>query len=124
MSWHSKILTNPDFNTSKILHWLPVAFRIDFKILLFTFKCIHNLSPEYLSELVVVRDTGRILRSSEGILLDVPKTRTKTFGDRAFANCAPRLWNDLPLAIRSAESVQAFKTALKTHMFTLAFEQA
>ncbi len=35
------------------LHWLPVAQRIKFKILLLTFKCLHNLAPEYLSDLVV-----------------------------------------------------------------------
>uniref|UniRef100_A0AAQ6IB00 Reverse transcriptase domain-containing protein n=1 Tax=Anabas testudineus TaxID=64144 RepID=A0AAQ6IB00_ANATE len=27
------------------LHWLPVCFRIDFKILLITFKALHGLSP-------------------------------------------------------------------------------
>ena len=27
------------------LHWLPVQFRIQFKVLLLTFKAIHNLDP-------------------------------------------------------------------------------
>jgi len=27
------------------LHWLPVSFRIDYKILLLTFKCIYGLAP-------------------------------------------------------------------------------
>ena len=30
------------------LHWLPVKFRIDFKVLLFVFKTCHSLSPSYL----------------------------------------------------------------------------
>uniref|UniRef100_A0A3Q3FEU2 Reverse transcriptase domain-containing protein n=1 Tax=Labrus bergylta TaxID=56723 RepID=A0A3Q3FEU2_9LABR len=33
------------------LHWLPVKYRITLKILLLTFKAIHNLTPLYLSEL-------------------------------------------------------------------------
>ena len=35
------------------LHWLPVLFRLDFKILLLTFKAIHGLAPSYISDLAV-----------------------------------------------------------------------
>jgi hypothetical protein len=34
---------------------------------------------------------------------------------------APNLWNSLPLSLRSAQSIEQFKTQLKTHFFTLAF---
>ena len=37
------------------LHWLPVVKRIQFKILLLTFKAIHGLSPPYISELITVK---------------------------------------------------------------------
>ena len=33
-----------------ILHWLPVARRIDFKLLVFTYKAVHGEKPKYLSE--------------------------------------------------------------------------
>ena len=33
------------------LHWLPVCFRIVFKILLFVFKFLNGLAPQYLTEL-------------------------------------------------------------------------
>ncbi|KAL9954606.1 hypothetical protein ACROYT_G042170 [Oculina patagonica] len=33
------------------LHWLPVRFRIDFKILLITFKILHGVAPSYLKDL-------------------------------------------------------------------------
>ena len=107
----------------RTLHWLPVSFRIEFKLLLITFKCIHGLAPPYLSELIDVRSTGRTLRSSAGLLLDIPKSKTKTFGERAFSSSAPRLWNDLPLHLRSAESVATFKSNLKTYMFQNAFPE-
>ena len=42
----------------RALHWLPVAYRIVFKILLLTFKAIHKLAPTYISELVSPKDTG------------------------------------------------------------------
>ena len=35
------------------LHWLPVKFRIEFKILLPTYKALNDQAPSYLKELVV-----------------------------------------------------------------------
>ena len=54
----------------RALHWLPVAYRIVFKILLLTFKAIHKLAPTYISELVSPKDTGGryYLRSNNGKL--------------------------------------------------------
>lgn len=43
----------------KELHWLPVAERIDFKILLLTFKAINNIAPKYLQELLIPYETTR-----------------------------------------------------------------
>ena len=42
----------------KALHWLPVKYRIIFKVLLINliFKAIHGLVPVYISELFSVRD--------------------------------------------------------------------
>ena len=34
------------------LHWLPVTFRIIFKVNLMTFKAIHGLAPAYLSDII------------------------------------------------------------------------
>ena len=103
------------------LHWLPVCFRVDFKILMFVFKSLHSKAPTYLSELVHVRSIDRVLRSSSEIILDVPKSRLKTKGDRSFAVAGPRLWNSLPAHIRAAQSLGVFKSLLKTYLFSLAF---
>ena len=29
------------------LHWLPVKARVDFKVLLLTYKALHGLAPTY-----------------------------------------------------------------------------
>ena len=34
------------------LHWLPVSHRIKFKLLLLTFKALHNMSPVYIRDLL------------------------------------------------------------------------
>ena len=43
------------------------------------------------------------------MLLAVPKTKTKLYGDRSFAAKAPTLWNTL-LYIKNYASLNTFKT--------------
>ena len=99
------------------LHWLPIKARIDFKILLITFKALHGLAPAYIKDLLPPKTNKRLLRSSDKGLLEVPGTKLKTKGDRAFAVVAPTLWNALPLILKNAVSVESFKSLLKTHLF-------
>ena len=74
-----------------------------------TFKCLHAQRPKYLSELLHVRVINRTLRPSEAKVLVVPKYNYVYSGNRAFSVCAPKLWNDLPVYIRKAESLTEFK---------------
>ena len=37
------------------LHWLPVKFRIEFKILLITFKALKGLAPTYTDSLISIK---------------------------------------------------------------------
>ncbi len=103
------------------LHWLPVSYRIQYKILLLTFKALNGLAPAYLAELLQPHQPARLLRSTVQHLLTVPATRYTTAGDRAFQNAAPRLWNDLPVTVRACTSLDAFKLHLKTILFARAF---
>lgn len=106
------------------LHWLPVHFRIHYKIILFVFKSLNGLAPLYLSELLHVHSPTRSLRSADQLLLNVPRVKRKLRGDKAFSVAGPRLWNSLPLQIRQASSLSIFKSLLKTHLFRLAFNSA
>lgn len=106
------------------LHWLPVCFRIKFKILLFVFKSLHGQAPAYIDDLLKTHTPLRSLRSADQLFLSVPRTRLKNRGDRAFSIVAPRLWNDLPMCVRVASSLDIFKSRLKTHFYSLAFKPA
>ena len=101
----------------KSLHWLPVRSRIEYKINLMTFKIIHGFCPDYLSHLISCYVPSRSLRSSSQNLLNVPRCRTKTFGNRAFSFQSPILWNALPCTIRSQQNIDLFKKQLKSHLF-------
>ena len=60
------------------------------------------------------------MRSDDQHLLLVPRTKCKTFGDRAFAVAGPR--DSLPLAVRNSVNVDTFKTNLKRFLFTQAYK--
>ena len=100
------------------LHWLPVEKRIQYKILLLTFKVLNNLGPSYLSDLLQLYTPSRTLRSSADTrLLRIPSFRLKSFGHRTFLYQAAVLWNGLPQSLRHSVSLKAFKSALKTFLF-------
>ena len=99
------------------LHWLPIRKRVQFKILLITFKALNGLAPAYLSGLLSLYSPTRQLRSSEGNLLTIKRVNS-TFGERAFSNSAPYLWNNLPQHIRCNSSLETFKKQIKTFLFT------
>ena len=101
----------------KELHWLPIKCRINYKLLLLTFKCLHQLAPQYLADLLTIYEPGRSLRSSNTLSLTERKARTKTYGERTFSYMAPRLWNALPSSLRQCQSITNFKTKLKTYLF-------
>ena len=104
----------------KALHWLPVSFRVKFKILVLTFRALHGQAPSYIRNLCPYTPNQR-LRSLDKNLLMVPRSRFRTRGDRSFQVVAPKLWNDLPPLLRSLDSVDAFKSKLKTHLFLQAY---
>ena len=53
------------------LHWLPVDKRIEYKLLLYTYKALHGLTPAYLCKLVVPYEPRRVLLAAESNLLTV-----------------------------------------------------
>ena len=76
------------------LHWLPVKERIDFNILLLTFKALNNMAPAYLKDMLRFQTSDRYKwRSEKSVTLIVPRIKFTTRGDRAFCTAAPRLWN-------------------------------
>ncbi|XP_072020496.1 uncharacterized protein [Amphiura filiformis] len=100
------------------LHWLPIRKRIAFKISLLTFKALHGQAPPYISELITPYTPYRTLRSSTQNLLKAPRRRPRTaYGRRSFAEAAYKEWNNLPLHVRLAPSINVFKTQLKTFLF-------
>ena len=111
----------------KSLHWLPVTYRIQYKVILLTFKALIGQAPQYIKDMIQPRQNTKYAtrsNTSRATILDCPKSKHPTLGDRAFAVAAPSTWNKLPAHIRNIDGVtlDQFKTKLKTHLFKLAFE--
>ncbi len=102
------------------LHWLPVTFRIDFKVLLFVYKSLNGLGPKYIADMLTEYKPNRPLRSLGSSQLEIPRVHTKQ-GESAFSYYAARSWNQLPEEIRCAKTLATFKSSLKTHLFSCAF---
>ena len=97
------------------LHWLPVWQRIDYKILLLTYKALNGLAPPYLHDLLQPRPDWGSRRDHTNLLI-VPKIKRSTFGGRAFRRASAVLWNNLPPHLRLCTSMEQFKCNLKTHL--------
>lgn len=105
------------------LHWLRSRERIDFKLAVLVYRCLHGLAPRYLSDGIrrVTDVNRRCLRSSSSTKLFVQRTRLVTVGDRAFPIAGSRLWNALPGDVISAPTLSVFRNRLKTHLFNRSF---
>ena len=64
------------------------------------------------------------LRTSDDLYRpDEPRaTSERHFSERAFSYIAPRLFNRLPASLKESDSVDLFKSKLKTFMFMRAFD--
>ena len=55
------------------LHWLPVKWRINYKIVVLVFRALHGLAPAYVSTLITPYEPRRALRSAGSAQLCVPR---------------------------------------------------
>jgi len=102
------------------LHWLRVPERIQFRLCVLAYRCLHDTAPSYLAEMLHRTSDvkGRCcLRSAATSTQLVSSTRRPSLGDRAFPVAASHAWNNLPANVRDAPSLLTFRRCLKTFLF-------
>jgi len=90
--WTSMAVDSISAKLRDALHWLPIRQRVEFKLSVLVFNCMHNLAPSYLSTMcqpVADNADSRHLRSAARGDLAVPATRTLRYGPRSFDVAEP-----------------------------------
>ena len=111
----------------KILHFLPVKFRIEFKIAWLTHKCQHGYAPTYLKNLIHSRSisaTYSLCVIDDNWLLQTVPSLNFAKSQSMFSYASPKVWNSSPLSLLEIETLSLFKKRLKTCYFKIAFEGA
>ena len=115
-----QIAFSPQLRSSCTLHWLPTKHRVNFKIANITFQTFHSSQPAYLHSSLHACHSTSSPRLSNTNLLSAPFVRT-SFGACSFSVTAPKIWNSLPLSLRTCTSPDTFRRHLKTHYCQQAF---
>ena len=105
----------------KSLHWLPIQYRINFKLCCITHRALSLEEPHYLNLLLINRLNSHFLCSSSFNPLTLPFFNKKSNGFRSFAHAAPFLLNHLPNTVRSALHTYLFEKASKPISLTKHF---
>ena len=103
------------------LHWLPVAQRIQFKLLTLMHGAVHANTRRYLADRISPYVPCRSLRSADQSLIVVPRVNLEQLGRRAFSCAGPTFWNSLSIGLRTQRDSKHFKRDLKTFLFNRNF---
>ena len=108
--WNTVIVLRWDYVINNaVMHISP------FCMLLLSTTHFNCKAPHYLLELLKVNTPSRILQTSSTLFFIEPKSRHPC-GDRSFSSAAPRIWNSLPLCLRSCLCSKNVKYLLKTYL--------
>ena len=109
----------------KDLHWLNINEKIEFKILILTYRTFYETGPIYLRELIKKHNSSnRTRRANDHCLLSIPpisKMCANSYFERSFSYAAPFLWNRLDISIRML-NFDHFKSRIKTELYLRYFK--
>ena len=113
-----------DRNTpvSQALHWISVCHRIEFKVLVIVFKCLHGLAPNYLAELVHVHHRDSRLRQTQHLTLSI-QVSERVIGRHAFWSFGTPTLESAACCCARAMDPQTFKRTLETHIFKFRYDK-
>ena len=107
----------------KGLHWVKIPERITYRLCLLVYKCHSNLAPRYFSGLLPSRASRRLLRSSLSDNIHWVYFKNSQCQHSSFSSTGPRAWNSLPTMVKTVQSLDSFKSLLKTHLFNISYDK-
>ena len=114
--------TTPTKTILSLLNLSPLETRLKLKLLVHTFRCIHNKASSLLCAQYQVRSpthsTQRTTRAQTYTSLIIPRV-SKSAGAKSPAFFSTLLWNELPSDLRSLSSVHSFRQKLMVYLDSL-----
>ncbi len=98
------------------LQWLPIRQKVIYEQCLTSFKIMKNYLPNWLFCFPHVRNVNSTNTRQQNMLrytsLESKQTQTRSITVRG-----PKLWNNLPSAVKECNSLHALKAELKTSCY-------
>lgn len=120
----ARIITGLRINSSRTklyyeLGWDMLSERRKVHKLILFYKMVNHMVPTYLENLLepcIPPITPYPLRNHDESTYTIPQARTTSYL-KSFIPSTVKLWNDLPLAIRSLPKLACFSNAIKKYFF-------
>ena len=93
---------------------LSVNGYLKYMICIEVYKCVNDLSPQYLCELFSKKDQVYDMRDYNK--LNVARFNTITYGKNSFSYHGAKMWNELPIHVKESVSMDEFKMKLKANL--------
>ena len=77
------------------------------------YEIINSLNPNFMKNIFEMKTNNGIVREKYQLNLNIPITNQVTFGIDNLKSYCPKIWNALPLSIKTAENLKAFETLIK-----------
>ena len=81
-----------------------------------TYKIVNKSSPEFLHNLITLKENSYNLRYK--LTVNLPRPRTTRYGKKSFSYEAGKLWNSLPNHARNLSNFGNFKSFISTWCFS------
>ena len=111
----------PDSPSLPLFHdlgWLNIFERVEFNKGVLLYKTVHDMCPEYLSDMFTFQSGASYgLRSSTNQKMCIPTHKNELF-KKSFQYSGAIVWNNIPLHIRTASTLQTFKTNFRKHIIS------
>ena len=101
-SSYERILEKPDKFSMDVIRKHKLCIKI-------YNKTPRNLNPSFMKEIFELRLCSRPVREQYKLNLSIPSKRQVTFRARSLEILGPKIWNNLPYHIKSAENLNVFK---------------
>ena len=77
------------------------------------YKILNNLNPSFMTETLELRLSSRPARKQYKLNLNISRKRQATFRTKSLESLGPKICNNLPYHIKSAENLNVFKNLVK-----------